>query len=163
MQRQFGNNEIDTIKYTKKNIQENCHLTDSLNYYVCKNIFDIYGFPNYEIVGIRTSNDFWLLIQHQDSRVSFQDSVLKKMKLEVDKGLASGINYAYLIDRVKVNTNQPQVYATQMQINKTNTSYEPKLVIDPEHLNERRKSVGLNTIEEYIKSMNIRYFGTLKK
>jgi hypothetical protein len=50
-----------------------------------------------------------------------------------------------------------------MQLNKDNTSYEPKPVIDPEHLNERRKSVGLDTIEEYIKTMNTRYFGTLRK
>jgi hypothetical protein len=161
--RQLWNNEIDTIRYTRKYIQENCHLTDSLNYYICKTIHDKYGFPNYDIVGNKVSNDYWLLIQHQDSRISFQDSVLKKMKIEVDKGLASGLNYAYLIDRVKVNTNQLQIYATQMQLNKNNTSYEPKPVIDPEHLNERRKSVGLNTIEEYVKVMNARYFGTIKK
>jgi hypothetical protein len=161
--RQLANNEIDSIKYPRKIIYANFHLTDSLNYFLCKRILDNYGFPNYEIVGNKTSNNFWLLVQHQDLRVSFQDSALTKMKVEVDRGLASGSNYAYLIDRIRVNSNQFQIYGTQMQLNKEKTSYETKPVIEPEKLNERRKLVGLGTIEEYIIIMNKRYFGTLKK
>jgi hypothetical protein len=161
--RQLANNEIDSIEYPRQIIYRNFHLTDSLNYFLCKSILNKYGFPNYEIVGNKTSNNFWLLVQHQDLHISFQDSALNKMKVEVDKGLASGLNYAYLIDRVRVNSNQLQIYGTQMQLNKENTSYETKPVIDPIKLNERRKLVGLGTIEEYIITMNTRYFGTIKK
>ena len=102
-------------------------------------------------------------MQHQDRHSQFQEEVLHKMKEEADKGKASVINYAYLLDRVKVNTGQLQVYGTQMILNSTKTSYEPKPVVEPSKLNERRKSVGLDTIESYIETMNSRYFGTLKK
>lgn len=160
--RQLWNNEIDSTKYPKKYVSDQIQMTDSLNYYVCKKIIEQYGYPNYEIVGNTSSYNFWLLLQHQDKHPSFQDSVLSKMKIEVDKGLANGSNYAYLVDRVKVNTGQLQIYGTQMQLNMDNTSYEPKPVIEPEKLNERRKLYGLGTIEDYIKSMNERYHGTLK-
>ena len=161
--RQLANNEADSILYPLSLVNKNTRLTDSLNYYGCKKILNQYGYPNYELVGTEASHNFWLLIQHQDHRIAFQDSVLKKMKPEVDKGQASGTDYAYLTDRVKVNTGELQVYGTQMILNKDKSSYEPQPTMEPEKLNERRKSVGLQTEEEYIKTMNTRYFGTLKK
>lgn len=137
--------------------------TDSLNYFLLKDIVKDHGFPNFDLVGQAGAHNFWLLIQHQDQHPQFQEEVLGKMKMEVDKGKASPTDYAYLIDRVKVNTGQQQIYGTQMQLNASETSYEPKNVIEPDKLNERRKSVGLSSIEEYIQMMNQHYFGTLKK
>ena len=85
------------------------------------------------------------------------------MKIEVDKGKASAQNYAYLLDRVKVNTGKLQVYGTQMVLNEKQTSYQTQPLIDPEKVNERRASVGLDSIEAYIALMNSQYHGTLKK
>lgn len=144
-------------------IAYNLTLADSLNYFLLKDIFAKYGYPNYDLVGEKGSYNFWLLIQHQDRHPAFQDSVLSKMKIEVDANKASVGNYAYLVDRVKVNAGLPQVYGTQMQLNGDGTSYEPRLVIEPSKLNERRKSVGLDSIESYIQQMNEHNFGSLKK
>lgn len=159
----YENKELgkDTISYNYINRQ--CVMTDSLNYFFLKVIFMKFGSPNYDLVGKDGSHNFWLLIQHQDLHPQFQDSVLIKMKIEVDKNKANGIDYAYLLDRVKVNTGQLQVYGTQMKLNIDSTSYEPKPVIAPDKINERRKSVGLNSIEEYIEIMNNRFFGSLRK
>lgn len=85
------------------------------------------------------------------------------MKFEADSGNASLIDYTYLTDRVKVNTKQLQVFRTQMQLNEQKKSYEPKPLFDPGNVNQRRKEVGLNSIEEYIKIMNDCYYGTLMK
>lgn len=159
----FTNGELQNDTISKETISRNISLTDSLNYFLLKDIFDKYGFPNYDIVGQEGSNNFWLLVQHQDRNPTFQDSVLVKMKIQVDANKASSGNYAYLVDRVKVNTGQKQVYGTQMELNSEQTSYVPKSVIDPDKLNERRASVGLGTIESYIEMMNTRYFGSLKK
>lgn len=137
--------------------------TDSLNFIQIKKLFDKYGFLGYDKVGKEGSSNFWLLVQHADKHPSFQDSVLTKMKIEADKGNASLKDYAYLMDRVKINTGQLQIYGTQMVLDSTKTSYTPKPTVEPDKLNERRMSVGLNTIEEYIKIMNKHYFGTLQK
>jgi hypothetical protein len=137
--------------------------TDSLNYFLLTEIFQKHGYPNYDLVGEKGSSDFWLLVQHQDRHPQFQEAVLAKMKVEVDRGKADATDYAYLVDRVKVNTGQLQVYGTQMRHNADSTSFEPKPVVEPEKLNERRKSVNLSTIEDYVESMNSVYYGSLKK
>lgn len=158
--RKVNNKETDSLNL--KTISANLKLTDSLDFLIIKNIFNQFGYPGDDIVGHISSHNFWLVVQHMDKHPTFQDSVLAKMKIEVNKGNSSSLDYAYLVDRVKVNTKQPQIYGTQMLVNKDSTSYEPKLLIDPDKVNERRKSVGLQPIEEYIKIMNERYFGTLK-
>ncbi len=159
--RKIDNGEIDTIEM--KTANQNMLLTDSLDFLIVRNIFHQYGFPNYELVGQTSSHNFWLIVQHMDKHPTFQDSVLTKMKIEVDKGKSSSLDYAYLVDRVNVNTKRSQIYGTQMLLNKDSTSYEPKPLIDPDKVDERRKSVGLQPIKEYIKIMNERYIGTLKK
>lgn len=158
-----GNGEKLKDSIDPKTIFPNMILTDNSNLVEVRKIFYTYGFPNYDLVGTRGSSNFWLLVQHQDRSPAFQDSVLVLMKIEAEKGKASWNNYAYLIDRVKVNAGEKQIYGTQMQMNNDNTSFEPKPVIEPEKLNERRKSVGLGTIEEYADVMNSRYHGGLKK
>lgn len=76
---------------------------------------------------------------------------------------ASKVNFAYLADRVKVNTQLEQVYGTQMELNEDETSYQPKKCIELQNLNQRRQAMGLPSIEEYIQMMNSRFRGNLKK
>lgn len=159
--RQVLNEEIDTISSSFVSFQ--IRIVDSLNFISIQTIFNKHGYPGYDKVGKESSHNFWLLVQHADNHASFQDSVLTKMKIEAEKGNSSLNDYAYLVDRVKVNTGQLQIYGTQMHLNQDKSSYESKPVIEPDKLNERRKEVGLGTIEDYIEIMNNRYFGTLKK
>ena len=136
---------------------------DSLNMIVLKKLFKEYGFLGIEEVGEQGSSNFWLMMQHCDTDPKFQEEVLAEMKKHIERKNANPSNYAYLIDRVNVNTNKPQIYGTQMKLNHDQTSYEPKPVIDPENLNKRRAEVGLGTIEEYIETMNSYYKGSLTK
>jgi hypothetical protein len=136
---------------------------DSLNMIVLKKLFKEYGFLGIEEVGKQGSGNFWLMMQHCDKDPKFQEEVLGEMKKHIERKNANPSNYAYLIDRVKVNTGKEQVYGTQMKLNQEGSSYEPKPVIDPENLNKRRAEVGLGTIEEYIGIMNSHYKGSLTK
>ncbi|MEN9440444.1 MAG: hypothetical protein RLZ33_520 [Bacteroidota bacterium] len=161
--RKFNNHELDSTIYKKEILENSIRTTDSVNFYRLKKITDTYGFPGYTLVGEDFSDSFWNLVQHQDNHLEYQKEVLALMKIEVDKKNASGSYYAYLTDRVLVNSNEEQEFGTQMRINEAGTSYEPKPVIDPTNLNTRRASVGLTTIEEYIQLMNTRYSGNLSK
>ncbi len=136
---------------------------DSLNMIFLKKLFKEYGFLGIEEVGKQGSGNFWLMMQHCDRDPKFQEEVLSEMKKHIERKNANPSNYAYLIDRVNVNTGKEQIYGTQMILNKDQTSYEPKPVIEPENLNKRREEVGLGTIEEYIGIMNSHYKGSLKK
>ena len=136
---------------------------DSLNMIVLKKLFREYGFLGFGEVGKQGSSNFWLMMQHCDKDPKFQEEVLSEMKKHVERKNANPSNYAYLIDRVNINTGKQQVYGTQMKLNQDRTSYEPKIVIEPENLNKRRSEVGLGTIEEYIGTMNSHYKGSLSK
>lgn len=161
--RRHYNGDLHTDSLSKEMIEKNMLLTDSLNYPVLKEIFAEYGYPGFNIVGQQGAENFWFLMQHQDSHPKFQEQVLVQMKIQVDNKNASARLFAYLTDRVKVNTHQLQVYGTQMKLNPSGTSFEPEPVVQPEKLNERRASVGLETIEKYTEIMNSTYFGRLKK
>lgn len=146
-----------------KQAQEAILKTDSLNLIQVKRIFRQYGYPGSDLVGKQSAHNFWLIIQHCDQDPAFQEEVLGAMKQEVEKGTVSGWAYAYLTDRVLVNQDKPQVYGTQMRLNRDSTSYEPKPLIEPDKVDDRRGEMGLSPIAFYIETMNTRYFGSLKK
>lgn len=144
-------------------VMKNGQKADSLNMIVLEKLFKEYGFLGIEEVGKQGSSNFWLMMQHCDNDPKFQEEVLSEMKKHIERKNANPSNYAYLIDRVNVNTGKPQVYGTQMKLNQEGSSYEPKPVIEPQNLNKRREKVGLSTIEEYIGVMNSHYKGSLSK
>jgi hypothetical protein len=125
------------------------------NFPTVKRILDMYGYPNYTLVGQESSHHYFLLVQHSDFDLSFQQQVLKIMRREVNNKNASGQQYAYLVDRIAINQGKPQVYGTQVLMS-GNTKIKP--CVAPAKLNKRRKSVGLEPIEDYIKKCNALFY-----
>lgn len=121
-------------------------------------IFNEYGFVGYDLVGEKGSQDFWLVVQHSDHNPEFQKKVLEKMKQEVDQGNADSKSYALLVDRVKLNTGQRQIYGTQVDYNFKLAQAYPKKLADSLNVNQRRKSVGLEPIEVYLNRMSEMHF-----
>ena len=147
------------ISTAQKKVME----TDSWNYLLLKDLVDEYGFLNPELVGNKGTHNFWLLVQHQDANPDFQKEVLQLMKAELENNADLKMDYAYLLDRVNVNSGEKQVYGTQLTLNADSSSYIPKPLIEPEKLNERRKKMLLPPIEKYIAAMNERHYGLLKE
>ena len=123
-----------------------------------KNIVKKYGYPSHSLVGETSSHNFWLMVQHSDSDLKFQKKLLKLMLREVRKNNASPRDYAYLVDRVRINNGKPQLYGTQIFVNNPQKGYELKPVYQPEQLNQRRKRMGLPTAEEYLERANKMFF-----
>jgi len=126
------------------------------NFPFVKNILSQYGFPGNDLVGEESSNNYWLLVQHSDFDVPFQKRALELMKVQVDLKNASGQKYAYLLDRININESRPQIYGTQVNMGEKGTTLKP--CIDPSKLDERRLSVGLSPIKEYIKKCDDMFY-----
>lgn len=128
-----------------------------------KEIFDKYGFVGFDLVGEEGSQNFWLMVQHSDHNPNFQKEVLEKMKVQVEKQNAESSNYGFLMDRVNLNTGKPQIYGTQVDYNFDIAQAFPKNLADSANVNERRKSIGLEPIEQYLNRMTLMNFEMNKK
>ncbi|MBC7554504.1 MAG: hypothetical protein H7257_11040 [Taibaiella sp.] len=144
-------------------ITEEVAQADRRNYPLLESLFKQYGYLGINKVGANGENNFLLLVQHQDKHIAFQESVLAEMSIEIAKNNAKSKNYANLEDQIKINSGQLQIYGTQIRMNEDSTSYELMPCIDPEQLNERRKTMGLTTVEKYIEIVNERSSNILRK
>lgn len=108
------------------------------------------GWPTISQVGLDASQAAWLLVQHADHDPQFQKQCLKLMKTLPDTEV-SPRNIAYLEDRVRVNTDRDQLYGTQFFGQGSN--FGPRPIENVEHIDERRKSMGLEPYAEYERGM----------
>lgn len=121
------------------------------NFPFVKQILDQHGYPGYDLLGKESADKYFLLVQHSDFDVPFQKRALKLMKGQVRKQNASGKSFAFLTDRVNINEGKLQIYGTQVLMS-GDTKLKP--CEDLKNLDKRRKSVGLEPINEYLEKCN---------
>jgi hypothetical protein len=97
-------------------------------------LIDQYNYPSKEVIGEEGIKYFNLLILHQYNDVKLQENVLKNVNLELS-------DKAALIDRIRYNKGEEQLYGTMLNAD----------IEDKENVNKRRKEMGLNSLEEYLK------------
>jgi hypothetical protein len=104
-----------------------------------------HGWPGRSLVGDDGAHAAWLLVQHADT--AFMAQCLPLMKRSVAAGEAFGKDYVYLLDRVLMQQGKPQIYGTQFT-----SAPDGQLVLypieDAEHVDERRRAVGLPSMAE---------------
>lgn len=110
-------------------------------------IMDIIGYPGIDKVGKEASEAAWLIIQHAIGQPELMRKCVRLLKDAVDEQKADPKNLAYLSDRIAVFEGKPQLYGTQFDWNE-NGEMVPNFVDNITKVNERRKSIGLNTLEE---------------
>jgi hypothetical protein len=127
-----------------------CHL---------KKILDKYEWFKISEFGKEASRQAWLLVQHADEDPGFQRKCLKVMKDLIPKNEVESQHFAYLYDRVALKTPDmglKQKYGTQIQ------QKDDKWELMPfegtlEDMNRRRREVGLDSVEDYLK-LSERYY-----
>jgi hypothetical protein len=71
----------------------------------------------------------------------------KELEIAVNQNKADAKNLAYLLDRIAVLEDNPQLYGTQFDWNE-NGILSPNKFDNIIKVNQRRKSIGLNTLEQ---------------
>lgn len=112
-----------------------------------KLIVEQIGWPSKDKVGEVASHAAWLVIQHADLDVEFQEKCLHLMEA-ANGGTVELTQVAYLTDRVAVNREEKQLYGTQFYRNKRG-EIVPRPIRDISGLNKRRKSMGLEPFAKY--------------
>jgi hypothetical protein len=108
-----------------------------------------HGWPGKTLVGADGASAAWILVQHFSP--AFQEKCLPLLERAVAAGEATGRNYAYLLDRVRMHQGKPQTYGTQFRTRDGVTAVHP--IEDPDHLDERRRAVGLGPWADYEKQI----------
>jgi hypothetical protein len=119
-----------------------------------KEIVQSIGWPTISKVGAEIASNAWLLIQHADHDVEFQEHCLELMK-EADEGDVNKQNIAYLEDRIRVNQGRGQIYGTQFK--QENQQHIPLPIEDEENVNSRRAEMGMGQLSEQIELMCEKY------
>jgi hypothetical protein len=79
------------------------------------------------------------------------------MKKAVESGTLSAEYFANLVDRKAIAQHQKQIYGTIVTGDWNENKFRFAPIVDEETINERRKEIGLSTIEDYAKRLNIDY------
>lgn len=137
-----------TFWYLKKELfGENERLLDS--------IIAIKGWPKYSQVGATAADAAFMVLQH--SGFAKQEKYLPVVKALCEQHEADWESYAHLYDRVCYYKGKPQLYGTQIDLDKVTGEYSFYPIEDEANVNKRRAEMGMRPIEEYAKMMGFEY------
>jgi hypothetical protein len=106
------------------------------------------GWPGRSLVGDDGAHAAWLLAQHADRDPALQKHCLTLLEQAVAASEAEPRDLAFLTDRVRLASGQSQIYGTQMTAH--DGRFAVRRLADPETVDERRASVGLEPLNEYL-------------
>jgi hypothetical protein len=110
-------------------------------------IIDAIGYPTIDKVGKEANEATWLVIQHSIGQPVFMKKCAILLESAVSENKADPKYLAYLTDRIAVFEGKPQLYGTQFDWDEYG-NLSPNLFDHVTKVNERRKAIGLNTLEE---------------
>jgi hypothetical protein len=120
-----------------------------------KSIIREFGWPTISLVGKDASKAAWLIVQHAILDKKFMENCLVLLHEAVTKNDAEAWCFAYLKDRTLTQGGQPQIYGTQFDV--IEGKVVPFPIVNPEYVDDLRKELGLDTIEEAAKRIQERY------
>lgn len=116
---------------------------------IINEIIDAIGYPTIDKVGKEASEAAWLVIQHSIGHPEFMKKYRNLLERAVRDGKADPRDLAYLTDRIAIFEGKPQLYGTQFDWDQ-NGELSPSPFDSLAKVNQRRKSIGLNTLEDQI-------------
>ena len=127
------------------------HEVDSVNLVELKRLIDERGFPTLSKSGHECCDHAALIAQH--SPPEFLHWFLEQALVAADSGDFIPMWIAYMTDRDLNYQGKPQLYGTQGLTRDGLTGFY--LIEDVEHLNERRRSVAMGPIEDYLPQIDM--------
>lgn len=122
----------------------NAVMTDARSTLALRELLKTWDWIDRHRFGSSVSSHAWILAQHADDHPDFQREVLARMEPHLENGGVRPRDYAYLWDRVAVNTGELQRYGTQpMDTCNADGTLDLKPMEDPEQVDARRATMGL--------------------
>ncbi len=126
-----------------KMVEEEVEQLDKKNAEQLEKIIDQYGWPDRRATSRMANKSTFLIVQHN---FQIQEKYLPMMLESAKRGETPASYVAYLQDRVLMKNGEPQLYGSQMLVINGKEYLWP--VVDIDKLDERRKEMGLRSLEE---------------
>ncbi len=117
---------------------------------ILNNIIDKIGYPTADKVGKEANEAAWLVIQHSIGQPEFMKKCAVLLEKAVEENQADAQQLARLTDRIAVFEGRLQFYGTNFDWDE-NGELSPSPFDNLKKVNQRRKSIGLNSLEEQTK------------
>lgn len=140
--------------WARRRATANATLIDASATAYMRQLLERYDWIDHHRFGPKTSQFAWLLVQHADKHPEFQSMVLERMGAYLESDGVNKANYAYLWDRVAVNTGRLQRYGTQPIWDCHDGKLEPQPLEAPEEVDQRRAELGLDTMASGLAQMS---------
>jgi tetratricopeptide (TPR) repeat protein len=138
----LGNDNSERDRKLKENFKVFCSLVDTTN------------FPGVKDIGNKGINSVSLIILHADYYPTIQNSLGRKLMKQYKKKGYNVKQVAYIIDRSLRNMGQPQLYGTILYEDESGKRVLYKYD-SLEELVKRRKELGFQSYEEFLKNKSI--------
>jgi hypothetical protein len=132
-------------------------LIDSVNQKKITTFIDTNGWPGQEEIGSQGSSTLFLVIQHSDSAI--QEKYIPLLREAVRQKKARPQDLALMEDRLSISKYGYQMYGSQIEQDTVTKKFIILPIKDEADVNKRRAQVGLQPLEEYVKSWGIEYKG----
>jgi hypothetical protein len=109
-----------------------------------------FGWPGRLLVGDEGAKAAWRIAQHAIGEPGFQRNCLALLQVAATRRDVPAWQPACLEDRIRLFEGRGQLYGTQFEPDAEGYSV-PSLIDDPEHVDERRRRVGLRPLAERMK------------
>ena len=114
------------------------------------NVLQNKGWMGISEVGELANQTLWLVIQH--APLNIQEKYLPLLEKSATIGESKARYLAFLKDRILMRQGKKQIYGTQSLWNKEKSKNVIWAIADYKTVNQRRKKVGLESIEDYAKN-----------
>ena len=129
---------------TQRLATANAVMTDARGTAALRGLLETWDWIDGHRFGASVSSHAWILAQHADDHPDFQRMVLERMEPYLESGGVRPRDYAYLWDRVAVNTGALQRYGTQpMGSCNADGTLDLKPMENPEQVDVRRATMGM--------------------
>ncbi len=129
------------------------HSQDGENMKVLESIINEYGWPDLNSTSKKANRAAFLIVQH--SSLGYQQKYLPMILASAREGETPARMVALLQDRVLMREGRKQMYGSQL------VDIDGRLRVwtieAPEQVDERRASVGLKPLSEYLKYFDVEY------
>jgi hypothetical protein len=113
-------------------------------------IVDEYGWPTFDLVGEEASRGAQVILQH--GSLDRKKRLLPELEKAVSNDQALASDLAMVQDSIRVADGQNQIYGTAL-VNGPGGEMMLHPIEDPGRVDERRESVGLPPLEDYLREV----------